>query len=74
MSQFDGGSDHWWTPRRPTLEIGHRLIGEIRLKHLSHRLRVETHGWMDHAMQLGSGAGSAAAKVPFSQMITLIML
>ena len=59
-----GGGRHQGTPRRPVLEIGHRLVGQIRLEHVAHRLRVEHTAYRDQGMQFASGAGLAAAKGP----------
>jgi hypothetical protein len=55
---------HQGTPRRPVLEIGHRVVGRIGLEHVSHCLRVEHAAGRDQGMQLGGGAGLAAAKGP----------
>jgi len=59
-----GGRHHQGTPRRPVLEIGHRLVGQIRLEHVAHRLRVEHAAGRDQGMQLGGGPGLTAAKGP----------
>jgi hypothetical protein len=40
-SQFGGGSHYQRTPRRPLLEVGHRMVGEVRLQHVSDCFRVE---------------------------------
>jgi hypothetical protein len=72
--QFGGGSYHERTPRRPVLEIGHWLVGQIWLKHVSDRLRVEHAAGRDQGMQLGGGAGLAAAKGPVQPDDHLIML
>src|SRR5580693_2430696 len=39
--QFGGGSHYEWTPWRPVLEIGRRVVGQVRLEHVSRGLRVE---------------------------------
>ena len=62
--QFPGGRHHQGTPRRPMLEIGHGLAGQIGLEHVSHCLRVEHASGWDQGMQFGGGAGLAAAKGP----------
>jgi hypothetical protein len=62
--QFRCGRHHHGTPRRPVLEIGHRMVGQIGLEHVSHCLRVEHATGRNQGMQLGGGAGLAAAKGP----------
>jgi hypothetical protein len=69
-SQFGGRRHHQGTLGRPVLEIRYRLVGQIRLKHIPHRLRVEHAARRDQGMQFAGGAGLTAAKLPFSQMIT----
>ena len=73
-SQFGGGRHHERTPWRPVLEIGHRVVGQVRLEHVSHCLRVEHAAGRDQGMQLGGGAGLAAAKGPVQPDDHLIML
>jgi hypothetical protein len=70
-SQFGSGSSHERAPRRPVLEIGDRMVGKIRPKHVSHRLRVEYTAEWDQQMQLGSGAGLAASEGDAARMVEL---
>jgi hypothetical protein len=68
--QLGGGRHDQRPPRRPMLEIGHRMIVEIRPQHVTHGLWIEQPGTRSQRQQFRRVAVLPAPKVPFSQMIT----
>jgi hypothetical protein len=65
---------HERAPRRPVLEIGDRMVGKIRPKHVSQGIRVEYTAEWDQEMQLGGRAGLAASEGPVQPDDHLVML
>lgn len=59
---FGGGGHDHATPRRPVLEVGHRVVGEVGLQHVARRSGVEHAAGWDQAGQFRGSGGLAAAE------------
>jgi Transposase DDE domain group 1 len=73
-SQFGSGGHYKRAPRRPLLEVGHRMVGEIRLQHVSHCFRVEHLAVRDQRTQLGGGGSLTTAKGPIEPDDRVVMV
>ena len=72
--QLNCGSYHQRPPRWPILEVGDRMVGEIRPQHVPHCLRVEQAARRDQGTQLSGRSGLSAAKGPIEPDDHLVML
>lgn len=61
---FGGGGHGQVTPRRPVLEVGHRVVGGVGLRHVARRFGVEHAAGWDQAAQVRGSDGLAAAEGP----------
>ena len=60
--QFRGGGHDQPAPQRPLLDVGHRIVGEVRPQHVAHRFWIEHAAVRDQAAQFSDSGGLATAK------------